>query len=146
MSDIIISQSEADELFAMEKVRIDERTHSFPQISGKLIIPLRSRDGREKFLLDVHIGHIELKKAHLQNRARNVIILARLDTMGKHTNPDGNSLTGSHLHLYREGYGDRWAYPVPAQFTNLANLLLTVDEFMKYCNIVEAPIIQGSCV
>ena len=66
--------------------------------------------------------------------------------MGKHTNPDGKSLTGSHLHLYREGYGDRWAYPVPAQFTNLANLLLTVDEFMKYCNIVEAPIIQGSCV
>lgn len=62
MSDIIISQSEADELFAMEKVRIDERTHNFPQISGKLIIPLRSRDGREKFLLDVHIGHIELKK------------------------------------------------------------------------------------
>jgi hypothetical protein len=47
------------------------------------------------------------------------------------------------LHLYREGYGHRWAYPVPAErFRDVADLWRTLEDLMAYCNIVEPPIIE----
>jgi hypothetical protein len=146
MSDILISQAEADRLINLEKVRVDDKPYQYPQISGYLSIPLLSKDGREKFILDIRLGHIAVKKITYQNRSRKSIILVRLDTKSTHTNPDGQTIKGSHFHLYREGFADKWAIPVPDSFTNLQDLLLTLDEFMDYCKIVEQPIIQGSSV
>lgn len=146
MSDVLITQSEADALIKMEKIRVDHRSYQFPQIRGKLIIPLLSRDGRNKFILDMNISQLTVKATY-QNRSRVTIILVRLDlTSGKHTNPDGQVINGAHLHLYKEGFADKWAFPVPSHFSSLGNFLLTLDEFMDYCHIVEPPIIQGSSV
>jgi hypothetical protein len=48
-----------------------------------------------------------------------------------------------HLHLYREGYADKWAFPVPgASFSNLADLWVTLDDFMRYCNVTKTPFFQ----
>jgi len=47
-----------------------------------------------------------------------------------------------HLHVYREGYGDKWAVPVPAEFTDTSDLVCTLRDFMKYCNVQECPSIQ----
>jgi len=58
----------------------------------------------------------------------------------KHTNPDGEIITGNHLHIYKEGYGDKIAQPLPDIFTNPENPLKTLREFMKYCNITKEPI------
>lgn len=146
MSDISITQSEADDLLKIAKSKVDDRSYQFPQLKGKLSVPLVSIDGRHKFHLDITRSNIAIKKVTYQNRARSVVILARLDTMGKHTNPDGRVLTGSHFHLYKEGYSDRWAIPAPANFTDVSNLLLTLDQFMAYCNVVDEPLIQGSSV
>lgn len=76
-----------------------------------------------------------------QNRARTVISLARLDLMGSpHDNPDGERIDTPHLHLYKEGFGDKWAAPIdPAIFTNVIDLHGTLDEFMAFCRIVEVP-------
>ncbi len=73
-----------------------------------------------------------------------MIVLARLDFAGPpHRNPDGEEVGSTHLHLYREGYGDKWAYPVPAErFPNLRDPWLTLDDFMRYCRIVEPPRIR----
>jgi hypothetical protein len=63
---------------------------------------------RETFLLDVWRGRLRLTKLKLQNRVQTAVVLARLDVDGApHTNPDGTRLSGTHLHLYREGYDDR---------------------------------------
>lgn len=146
MSDILITQSEADDLIEMEKIRVDDRSYQFPRIEGKLTIPLSSRDRRTKFLLDIYISGFTVKATY-QNRSRVTIILVRLDlTSGKHTNPDGQVIEGAHLHIYKEGYADKWAYPVPSDFSNTGDFQLTLDDFMDYCNIVEPPTIQGSSV
>ncbi|NQU21722.1 MAG: hypothetical protein HQ567_10595 [Candidatus Nealsonbacteria bacterium] len=69
--------------------------------------------------------------------------MLRLDVDGPpHQNPDGEEMPSPHLHVYREGYGDKWAVPVPAEFTDTSDLVCTLRDFMKYCNVQECPSIQ----
>ena len=111
MADIIISQ-EADRLMLMPKARLDNNAHDFPLPGEKVIVNLQSTDGRERFILDVSRGKIEVRKATYQSRYHKVIILSRLDIIGApHTNPDGTMVECPHIHKYREGYGDKWAPP-----------------------------------
>ena len=114
MADIDITQAEADALIAIEKHRVDEELYLFSRPGERLAIPLTSADKRENFMLDVARAGIKLTKATFQNRARQAIILMRLDLDGPpHRNPDGAEIACPHLHVYREGYGDKWAVPAP---------------------------------
>jgi hypothetical protein len=144
MAEIHLTQAEADLLFAMEKHCLSDQPWDFPQAGEVLSIPLVSADRRENFSLDIHRGRIDLAKGTYQNRARTVVILARLDFGGRpHRNPDGTEIASPHLHLFREGYGDKWAFEVPRdRFPNLPDRWLTLQDFMLYCNIVKPPLIQ----
>jgi len=114
MAELNIAQAEADALMAMEKIRADEEIYEYPGFGGKIIIPLVSRDYRVDFLLDIERNRINLLKGKLQNRVHSAIILLKLDFGGSpHRNPDDQEIPKTHLHIYREGYGDKWAYPVP---------------------------------
>lgn len=75
MADIDLTQSEADELIAMEKQRVDDKQWDFPGPGERLAIPLSSTDKRENFMLDITRAQVKLTKATYQNRARQVIIL-----------------------------------------------------------------------
>lgn len=142
---IDLSQADADALIAMPKRAAEAREYDFPGPGERLVLPLTSLDKREDFLLDVTRMQINVAKVNYQNRARQVVILMRLDIGGSlHRNPDGEIIPCPHLHIYREGYGDKWAFPLPAgKFGNLSNLFETLHEFMAECNIVEAPKMQG---
>ena len=109
-----------------------------------MTIPLISNDKREHFFLDIGRGRIDLNKGTYQNRGRQVVILVRLDFGGKpHRNPDDAEVLSPHLHLYREGYGDKWAVPVPIEkFPKLADLWETFQDFMRFCNITNPPRIE----
>lgn len=144
MADILLTQAEADALIALEKRRIDEREWEYPMLGGSLTIPLASSDRREQFILDIGRGRIDLSKNTFQNRARQVIVLVRLDLGGSpHRNPDGEEVACPHLHIYREGFGDKWAMPVPPDlFSNPADPWQVLQDFMNYCNIIEPPRIK----
>ena len=144
MADPNITQAEADALIAMEKHRINEDRRDFPMGGQSLVLPLQSSDKREQFLLDLSRGRIDLLKVKMQNRGRQVVVLVRLDLDGApHRNPDNEEIPAPHLHVYREGYGDKWARLVPAEhFPNTEDPWLTLFDFMKFCNIVELPDIQ----
>lgn len=97
-------------LLAMEKHRVDDTVFEYPDLGGALRIPLQSPDRRETFSLDITRSQVNLVKGTYQNRGRGVVILARLDFGGApHRNPDDVEVPCPHLHIYREGYGDRWA-------------------------------------
>src|SRR5438046_1727577 len=129
MADIDLTQDEADELMAMEKRAGDEREWLFPGPGDSITIPLTSLDKRENFMLDVTRGQIKLSKATYQNRARVAIILLRLDLDGPpHRNPDGIEIPCPHLHIYREGLGDKWAIPAPvARYPDTLDLFSTFE-------------------
>jgi hypothetical protein len=141
VADIDITQAEADLLIAMEKHYLDARQLGFPNPGERLTIPLSSSDRREHFLLDVTRVRIKLTKATFQNRARQAVVLMRLDIDGSpHRNPDGEEIPCPHLHIYREGYGDRWAIPAPVErYPNTLELVPTFDAFMDHCNITQKP-------
>ena len=76
-------------------------------------MPLIGENKREKFLLDVSRSSIDVSKGKHQNRARQIIILVRLDFGAPHRNPDGLEVACPHLHVYHERYGDKWAISAP---------------------------------
>jgi len=144
----MLTQAEADQFMQMVK--------HFVRAPASITIPpgadetyeLASLDDRESFLLDIWRGTLRLTKLKFQNRVRIAIILVRLDVDGApHTNPDGQTLSGTHLHVFREGYDDRWAYPVdPSKFTLLGDPGATFQEFCAFCKIESPPSVQGVIV
>jgi hypothetical protein len=144
MSDASLTQEEADALMAMEKRCAEDKDWSFPPPGDKLIIPLESTDKREPFLLDITRGRIKLAQATYQNRARVAVVLKRLDLSGPpHVNPDGVEMPCPHIHVYRAGWGTKWAYPLPASYPDDASLLDVLVLFLAECNVVEPPRIQS---
>ncbi len=141
----MLTQAEADGLMGMTK--------HFARPPATITIPpgtddtyeLAGLDGREEFLVDVWRGMLRLSKLRFQNRVRTAVILVRLDVDGApHTNPDGVRLPGTHLHLFREGYEDRWAFPVDSGvFTLLSDPGTTFHEFCAFCRIESPPPVQG---
>lgn len=144
MAEINLTQAEADALIALAKRRVDDRRWDYPDLGGSISVPLVSADRREEFILDVSRGRIDLAKGTYQNRGRQMVVLVRLDFGdAPHRNPDGEELESPHLHLYREGYADKWAFRVPAdRFPNLGDTWRTLEDFMRFCNVVEPPDIQ----
>ena len=144
----MLTQAEADAYRAMVK--------HFLRPPATITIPpgvddsyeLAGPNDRERFGLDIWRGTLRLSKLKFQNRVQIVIVLVRLDVDGApHTNPDGQRIGGTHLHLFREGYDDRWAYPVdPTHFTLLADPGTTFQEFCAFCNIESPPPVQGVIV
>jgi hypothetical protein len=144
MADIILTQAEADALIAMEKHSSDDGRHRFPMRGESLSVPLHSADRRENFLLDLSRGRIDLHKVKMQNRGRQVVVLVRLDLGGApHRNPDDEEIPAPHLHLYREGFGDKWAVPLPGdRFRNPADTWATFEDFLRFCHVTQQPHIQ----
>lgn len=143
MADINLTQDEADLFIAMEKYRMDDKQWVFAP-GERLAIPLTSVDKRENFILDMTRYQIKITKATYQSRARQAVILMRLDIDGPpHRNPDGEELPCPHPHIYREGYGDKWAIPAPAdRYPECGNLYITFEAFMAHCNIILRPDFQ----
>ena len=138
----ILTQQEADALLAMVKHYTGTGIFTFPSLGGALRIALHSEGLREEFNLDVTRGRIELRKNTIQMRAQRSVVLARIDIGGApHRNPDGEEIPCPHLHVYREGHGDKWAIPLPKNFSDSSNAWQILHEFMDYCKVITKPVI-----
>ena len=134
-----LTQAEADRLLAMPKQRLEDGSWRLPAPGRNLSTQLTSTDQREQFVLDQYRGRIRLTKGRNQNRARRTVILARLCFNGSHhRNPDGTEVGPTHLHRYREGFGDKWAIEAPSDvFSDLSGSLRTLADFLEYCQVVD---------
>ena len=60
---------------------------------GSVVLPFQSADRRERFLLDLRCGRIELRKVKIQNWRREVVVFVWLDLGGApHRNPDSEEI------------------------------------------------------
>lgn len=144
MSGTDLSQNDADRLRALPKRRMDNKVYQFPAMGEKIEIPLVSMDQTEEFQLNINRSSIKLLKVTYQTRTQRTYILARLDLDGPpHRNPDGVIVECPHLHVYREGFGDKWAVPVEAsRFSDTTNIHRTYEDFLAFCNISDPPNMQ----
>jgi hypothetical protein len=82
--------------------------------------------------------------ARYQLRGRQDIVLSRLDFDRPHRNPDGVEIEVPHLHLYREGFGDKFAEPVPiGMLSDPSDPWQCLLDFMDYFRIIEFPLIDN---
>ena len=67
-------------------------------------------------------------RLHLRMSKGN-IGLCRIDAAPYHINPDGTELRDTpHMHIYREGYGDKWAEPI--SWYDMRNPQATLERFL----------------
>ena len=145
----MLAQEVADYLIDLEKKIINTTTITFPTTNDITTLEAISIDEKEKFLLDINRkGTFKLTRCTYQTRYRVENILVRLDIDTKpHRNPDNKKISPTHIHIYKEGYGLRWAYPLEEfknyTFTNTKDFFQTFSEFCGFCNVKKLPFIQG---
>lgn len=140
--DMQLTQKEAEDLIALLKIPVDIGGGlNFDHL--KKVVTLKSPDDREEFFLNITPGKLDFQKITYQTRARKSIILVRLDIGGPpHRNPDDEEIPCPHIHIYREGYADKWAYSLPKEFDNCKNMWDFFEKFQEFCNISINPFNQ----
>lgn len=147
----MLTQFEADTLMALTKRFVDPPSAFSIPPGADDRYELAAVTGREKFILDVQRGTLRVSRLTLNERVRTSIVLVRLDIDGRpHTNPDGSSVGRSHLHLYREGFEERWAIPMHAakgqdgklQFPEKLDHAQLFRAFCAFCKIENPPMFQ----
>lgn len=131
-------------LIAVEKWRSDEEQAYFPVPGSRVEKGLVSSDFKHRFILTVNRSNKRNPaKITYQLRTASADILLRLDIEGPaHGNPDGTLIPCPHLHIYKQGYGDRWAYAIPEHLArNLPDLFEVLADFYLYCNVTQPPLI-----
>lgn len=108
-----------------------------------------SNEFKQIFLLDYRRGSIELSKFTYNKRYHSNIVLSRYDSEGRHTNPDGEMFDGPHVHIYKEGYEDKFAYPISAlgiSEENACSMGEVLKALTNYFNIQNLPEIQNTFI
>ena len=148
-----LEQQEAERLMRMDKIVAEDTQYVFPAPREQLRIPLVSVNGQERFVLDINRGKRRSFKCTYQERYSVVTVLVRLDmNPSRHVNPyvllppagfenyNGTQFDDAHIHLYVEGWGDKWAIPANLEgFTDpadMSELTENLTRFLAYCNIV----------
>lgn len=152
-----LKQSIADEYFKLEKVPFENKYNNitFPTIGNSINVKLFSEKEAE-FYLDIKNSMSNrilcLKKITFQNRYLKTYTLRRIDLGNKpHKNPKINFkindlldkynvclIKEPHIHIYVEGFGDKWAIPLTEieNFkNNQNNEYILLKQFVEYCNI-----------
>lgn len=110
----VLSQAAADYLARVAKEIVSAKIILVPPAGGTQAWEAQDHRRRNKFHLHMRRGRRVAMKVTAQERYWSNEILLRLDVNGPaHTNPDGTIVPTPHLHIYREGYDDKWAFPVP---------------------------------
>lgn len=134
-----LTQNEIDNLLNMlKKVKYEKDYFNFPEKGSKAMLDVLSLDGKTKFIIDIKPGskRSNNKKITYQERYSKDTILLRLDIASPyHTNPDGEKISGNHLHIIREGEDDKYAIEVPEEFVNIDDKVETLINFLEYCKV-----------
>ena len=108
--------------------------------SSEIILPfnerypgknIRSLNGDDLFILNITRGNKELDKISYQIRQNsNNNILLRIETKGpRHRNPNGDYISGPHIHIYIENFEDDWA--IPLDNTNFLEYIEKIISFTE---------------
>ena len=157
----MLSQVEADRFINMDKKLSEGSGFVLPSPGQFLELKATSLDNRDQFIFSIQRGRLRLEKYSQQERYADTVVLARLCVKYKeHTNPSvfippdpslsqyvGKNIGDTHLHVYFEEVGDRFAIPVPpGNFRDLSNLTVTTVDFLKYCHVINIGTVQSGLI
>lgn len=138
----MLSQEDVEYLLELVKVLSGTSSITLPTPGKSLELDVVAKESKERFVIDVNRkGTINVKKATFQTRYQKSIVLLRLDIEGSpHRNPNEEVIPCPHIHVYKEGYGASWAYPLEKEIiTDTSDLLQVLIDFLKYNNVNKVP-------
>lgn len=143
----MLSQEDADILARTLKRIVSGSVLVVPIMGQKETWEAESYE-HERFLLDVRRGRKRIVQVTLQERYQGNEILVRVDYDGPpHMNPDGTIIETPHVHLYRAGYNDRWAFPLPPELIGESGSAEQIlHSFLAFCGVDPIPPIHGGVV
>lgn len=104
---------------------------------------IKATKSKNIYQLDFYRGSFELTRFTYNKRFRQSVILLRYDSGGRHTNPDGISFDGPHIHLFREGFNDKFAYPVTdLKIDDNHTIDEVLDKLLQFCNVTKRPVVE----
>lgn len=113
-------------------------------INYKQTLELVSIEPKGNFDLDVICKRNPNSDQGTNQLRMGKVVLFRLDynVIVPHKTPDSEYVYGSHLDRFVEGFNDQWAKKAPTTvFSEFKDQRRTLREFLKYCNVVDIPII-----
>ncbi len=141
----MLTKDEFDNLRIENKEFSDGRKLCISSEHCKVQRELKSVFTDNKFILTIERGRIDFLKIKYQTRrSQTNEVLLRIDTKGpRHINPDGEIIECPHIHIYREGWGDKWAQPLnPEIFKDTSDLVILLKDFLNYFGVINIPCIE----
>ena len=142
---IKLTQKEADMLIDMLKRTVINEI-AFPSSRGRVEFDVVGDRREDIFAINISRKGINAAGASYQGRVRiSGIILMRLDVnpTAVHTNPNGERITGNHLHIYTEEYD--MSYAISFDINN-KDLYILCYSFFERFNIVEPPSVRQQII
>lgn len=106
---------------------------------------LSSNNGKNTYNLYLSYGKMNVEKISINTvHKQSNKVLVRLDLGNqRHVNPDGTVITSDHIHIYKDGYDEKFAYTLDSdEFKNLfpnpkdrCSLLKAYLEFIKVISV-----------
>ncbi|MBD3920479.1 hypothetical protein H8B09_17080 [Paenibacillus sp. PR3] len=137
----MLTDPEARRLLDAVKTLVSANKINFPSLQSYITLEASSSQTSDRFQIDIQRKTLNVKKCTYQTRYKKSINLLRIDIEGPaHPNPDGTEIPCPHIHIYREGYDDKWAYPLSSEIiTDPNDLVQVLINFLEYNNINKIP-------
>lgn len=134
----ILKQQEADALIRASKEVKAEELPLIVRYQSKSLFVANSIDASTEFIITINHSKYDYGKITIQGReSLTNQVLIRIDVcneINRHVNPDGRIIRGSHIHLYREGYGVKWAIPLHFENYDLMDICKTFFDIFCIIN------------
>ncbi len=134
-----LTQDEARRLLEMLKRSLVDAIN-FPMRGTNKEFDVIGETKSDIFSINIYRARIKPDKYNIGARIKkNGIMLLELhiNPTNVHSNPDGEKITGSHWHVYKEGYGRLFAYP--ADDIEKDKFVENTMTFLEKFNVVEPP-------
>lgn len=134
-----LTQEEAQRLLEMVKRSLISEIN-FPTRGTTKEFDVVGDTKADVFSINIFRAKISTFKYNIGARIKkNGIMLLELhiNPTTVHSNPDGNKITGSHWHVYKEGFGRTYAFP--ADDIKAEKFVENTIAFLEKFNVVERP-------
>lgn len=146
----ISTQEEYDRIISLKKA-FESKTLFFPKGGAKQRFNVLSIDEREKIVIFLGSHSMDAKKytSHSMYQDNSGLLRIELGASVSHTNPNGETIRGPHIHYFVPGYGICWAKPLVEiinesglSYEQLEDFQLVFEYFCKRLNIDKDWILQ----
>lgn len=120
--------SEYPEIIQREK-KFQDKSINFPAKGEYITLNIKDNKDTE-YIYDITRNRATLYKCTYQERHHISIQLLRLDIDNRlHHNPDDTVVSGNHIYVYSDNYGDKYAFELDDPILNKINPYFDLNRF-----------------